>query len=104
MKPDLWPAATRLTLGPLIKLAVEEEWLPVQRPDGDLFASLDGEVGDAVVFLNHVRKMAVHPAASARDEIAPDFNDVAHMQPTFDVFEGIMTAVFGHLRDAVTAS
>jgi hypothetical protein len=100
----LWPSSgepSRWTLGQAIGLAVSAGWLPAQRPDGDLFASLDGDVGDALEFLNRVRAMAVHPAATARNEIAPDFGDVEHMRPTFEVFEGIMAAVFERLRDAV---
>lgn len=45
--------------------------------------------------------MAMHPAATARSDVGPDFGDVEHMKPTFEVFEGIMVAVFERLRDAV---
>lgn len=63
-----------------------------------------GEVGDAVRFLNRVRAMAVYPAAAARDEVAPDFTSTEHMQLTYEVFEGIMGAVFASLNEAVKAA
>lgn len=100
----LWPSTgepSRWTLGQSIELAIKAGWLPAQRPGGDLFASLDGDVGDAVEFLNRVRTMAVHPAAITRDAIAPDFGDVEHMKPTYEVFEGVMSAVFERLRCVV---
>ena len=66
-----------------------------------MFAPLLGDVGDAVGFLNRVRSFAVHPAAAGRDEIAPDFADVEHMQVTYEVFDGIMAGAFERLRDVV---
>jgi hypothetical protein len=100
----LWPSSgepSRWTLGQAIGLAVSAGWLPARRPDGDLFGALDGDVGDAVEFLNRLRAMAVHPVATTRSDIVPDFGDVEHMRPTFEVFEGIMAAVFERLRDVV---
>jgi hypothetical protein len=100
----LWPRTgepSKWTLGQSIELAVKAGWLPALRPGGDLLASLDGDVGDAVEFLNRVRALAVHPAASTRDSVAPDFGDVEHMKPTFEVCEGIMAAVFERLQGVV---
>lgn len=100
----LWPRnpnPTRWTLGQAFDLATDADWLPSQQTDGDSLASLGGDVGDAVRFLNDVRKMAVHPGAHARERITPDFSDVEHMRPTYEVFDGIAGAVFERLARAI---
>jgi hypothetical protein len=97
---EVWPSRedpTQWTLGDTIKLAKSAGWLPSRQPDADYMASLDGEVGDALKFLNRVRNMAVHPATHARESIRPDFHDMRHMQPTYEIFDGIMAAVFERL-------
>jgi hypothetical protein len=96
----IWPTRKdppQWTLGDAINLAKSTGWLPSRQPDGDFIASLDGEVGDAVKFLNRVRNMAVHPGAHARESIRPDFDDMRHMQPTYEIFDGIMADVFERL-------
>jgi hypothetical protein len=100
----LWPRngdPTRWTLGQAIDLAAAAGWLPSQQTDRDSLGSLGGDVGDAVRFLNDVRKMAVHPGAHAREEITPDFSDIEHMRPTYEVFDGIAAAVFERLARAI---
>jgi hypothetical protein len=45
--------------------------------------------------------MAVHPGARAREQITPDFVDVEHMRPTYEVFDGIAAAVFERLARVI---
>jgi hypothetical protein len=99
----LWPNGdpTRWTLGQAIDLATHAGWLPSQQTDRDSLASLGGDVGDAVRFLNDVRKMAVHPGAHAREQITPDFSDIEHMRPTYEAFDGVAGAVFQRLARTV---
>jgi len=85
---------TRWTFGQVIDLAAAADWLPSQQTDTDSIASLNGDVGDAARFLNDIRKMAVHPGAHAREQITPDFSDIEHMRPTYEVFDAIAAAVF----------
>jgi hypothetical protein len=92
---------TRWTLGQAIDLATAADWLPSQQTDTGSIASLGGHVGDAVKFLNDVRKMAVHPGAHVREPITPDFSDVEHMRPTYEVFDGIAAAIFERLARAI---
>ena len=69
----LWPsdgAPARWTLGQAIVLATTADWLPADS-HADSIASLAGDVGDAVTFLNDVRKVAVHAGADAREQITP---------------------------------
>ena len=109
LEPELpergpWPRTgdpTRWTLGQAIDLATAAGWLPSQQTDGDSLASLGGDVGDAVGFLNDIRRMAVHPGAHAREQITPDFSDVEQMRPTYEVFDGIAAAVFERLARAI---
>jgi hypothetical protein len=99
----LWPRddLTRWTLGEAIDLALGAGWLPSQRPGADFIASLDGDVGDAVKFVNHLRNMAIHPGAYARESMRPDFDDVQHMRLTYETFDGIMATVFERLSEVV---
>lgn len=70
----LWPPngdPTRWTLGQAIDLATAADWLPAERPDTDPIAWLAADVGDAVKFLNDIRKLAVHPGVHAREQVTP---------------------------------
>ena len=102
-RPDL----LRLELGRLIRLAIDQAWLPVATAideggtQADMFSSLEGDVGDAVRFLLDVRNMAVHPGRYIRSEVVPDFFDDEQMKQTFDLLAGITGAVFEKLHDAL---
>ncbi len=52
-------------------------------------------------FLVTVRNMVVHPGAYIRAEVRPDFTDINHMQPTYDILHGIAGEVFGRLAEAL---
>lgn len=102
----LWPRKRdplRWTLGEATCVAVDVGWLPVASGDteGDIFAPLRGEVGDAVGFLVRVRNMVVHPGAYVREEVRPDFDDEQHMRPTYDILHGIVAEVFERLGVAL---
>jgi hypothetical protein len=101
---EIWPTRKdpiQWTLGDAINLARSAGWLLSRKQDADYMALLDGEVGDAVKFLNQVRNMAVHPGAHARASGRPDFDDAQDMQPTYEIFDGIMAAVFDRLSGEI---
>jgi hypothetical protein len=102
---ELWPSRdpSRWTLGQAVELAIGAGWLPCGRPGEGLTGRLDGEVGDAIVFLVVVRNMATHPVSVMRHELAPDFADATHTRVTYEVCEGIMGAVFERLNAAIRA-
>lgn len=95
--PRLW------TLGQLIKFAKNEGWLPsvLSNDSRDLFEHLEGDVGDAVAWLDAVRNLATHAGAWLRlpEGLRPDFQSQAHMRPTFDILAGITSMV----RDRTSA-
>lgn len=100
----LWPRRadpTQWTVGDALHLATKAGWLPVQSQDARSTDALAGNVGDAMRFLIEVRNMAVHPGAHVREQRLPDFTNVEHMQPTYEVCEGIMAVVFEHLSNVV---
>lgn len=105
----LWPGGdpTAWGLHRLASLANRAGWLPSvlsDATDEDLFASLAGEVGDAVAFVRSVRNMAAHPGAYVRESMRPDFDDVEHMRPTYEIFNGIANKVFERLTEQVNIS
>ncbi len=92
----------RWTLEQAVKVAADAGWLASTGMDGDLTEQLNGEIGDAAWFMAAVRNLAVHPASlMRREETAPDFEDAAHMRATYEVFDGIMAAVFAQLNTAI---
>lgn len=109
----LWPRDPfKCTLGQLAKIARDAGWLPVQpaaitdgpareaRPshaEDDLFAFLDGQIGDAMKFVERVRNMMVHPGAFIRASERPDVTSETHMRPTCDLIEAILGQVFDYL-------
>ena len=102
-----WPAggtgelSTR-TLGGVVRFARQVGWLPSARsPEDDLFAALNGDVGDAVRILQQARNMATHPGRYVIEQVRPDFDDVEHMTPTYEMAKNIALAVLDKLRGAV---
>jgi hypothetical protein len=100
---ELWnkearPRLLRWELGRLIRLAIDQTWLPVETAidegssEHDLFASLGGDVGNAVRFLLDVRNMAVHPGRYVASEL---------VKQTFELLTGIAGAVFEKLHNAL---
>lgn len=69
--------------------------------EGDRFAALAGEVGDALAIVRWVRNMAIHPGAYVRESARPDFDDVDHMRQTFAIFDGIASEVFARLTTQI---
>jgi hypothetical protein len=67
----------------------------------DLFAGLDGEVGDAVGFVGRMRNMAVHPGALVREPVRPDLCDKQQMAQTYEIIDGIVALAFGCLANQV---
>lgn len=51
--------------------------------------------------MQSVRNMAAHPGAYVRGSVQPDFDDVEHMRPTYEIFEGIAHDLFGRLSAQV---
>ncbi len=101
-KQGIWPTVQdplRWQLGRATQLARDAGWLSASLPGSsdDLFEPLHGEVGDAVRFLVAVRNMVVHPGAYIRANVRPDFTDINHMRPTYDILHGIAGEVFGQL-------
>jgi hypothetical protein len=95
---------TRYTLGELVKVASAAGWLPRALDDPqDVFAPLAGDVGDALQFLLRVRNAAIHPGnfISTLADVGADFGDIEHMKPTYEIFNGIMDAVFAKLTEVV---
>lgn len=90
---------TRWSFGQLAEVGRKAGWLPsaASLPGGDIFASLDGQVGDAVRFANRLRNMIVHPGAYVREELKPDICDQQHMRLTYELADGILGRVFEHL-------
>jgi hypothetical protein len=105
----LWPSKQddplRWTLGTATQLARDAGWLATSLPTSpdDLFAPLQGQVGDAVHFLVAVRNMVVHPGVYVRAEVRPDFTDIDQMRPTYDILHGIAAQVFARLAEALRA-
>lgn len=92
------------TLGDLLDLAHSAGWTPrTLRKRADLFAVLDGGIGDAAQFLLRVRNAAVHPGNYVRTLGAyeADFQDPEHMKPTYDIFLGITDDVFRKLTEVL---
>lgn len=105
---------TRWTLGQLAGVARDAGWLPVQpatagheaegkpsepaQSSDDLFACLDGQIGDAMKFVEQLRNMIVHPGAFVRAPIRPDVSDEDHMRPTYDLIQSISDLVIERLH------
>jgi hypothetical protein len=103
---DLWPKAKGPPQGwefwLLVDVAKRARWLPSEGPHrGNLFESLNGEVGDAVLFVQHVRNMAAHPGRYVREPLRPDFDDLEHMEYTYEVIAGIAATVFERLSAVI---
>ena len=118
---DLWPPRrkdpTTLTLGQLGDMARKAGWLPTrpvtdgneaagaQPADGehgqDIFAALDGEVGDALRFVERVRNMIVHPGAYVREPDRPDTSNNEHMSRTYELIDGIIALILDHLTNQI---
>ena len=89
----------RWTLGRVATVARKAGWLPSVLPDtrGEIFANLDGQVGDAVRFVERLRNMIVHPGAYIREALRPDVGDEEHMRLTYQLIDGILAEVFDRL-------
>jgi hypothetical protein len=100
----LWPKRhpSSWTLGQAIKLATDADWLPAQSIESEEWS--DGALGIATQFLNTVRVIATHPAAVAREQVAPNYTEAAQMEPTYQTFESIMAAVFEELNRIISAT
>lgn len=90
---------TRWTLGQLAEVARRAGWLPSAHSgaQGEIFAHLDGEAGDALRFAERLRNMIVHPGAYIRETLRPDVNNEQHMQLTYQLIDGIVAEIFEHL-------
>lgn len=104
---EVWPRTLdplRWSLGDATQLARNAGWLATSLTHGsdDLFAPLQGEVGDAVRFLVAIRNMLVHPGVYVREDVRPDLADIDQMRPTYEILHGIAAQVFGRLSEALT--
>jgi hypothetical protein len=106
LEPELrdggwWPSKdpTRWTLGDLVHVARNAGVLPheLAAPQSDVFATLEGSIGDAALFLGRVRNMLIHPGAYSREPVRPDTAEPEHMRPTYAILSGISDQVFDHL-------
>ncbi|HVA73077.1 MAG TPA: hypothetical protein VNF71_00750 [Acidimicrobiales bacterium] len=98
----------RWTLEDLLDTARRARWLPMAamgpKDGNDLFESLDGEVGDAVKFVQAVRNMTAHPGRYVTEEVRPDFDNDEEMRITYEVIEGITRSAFERLHGVVESS
>ncbi len=62
-----------------------------------IFAVLDGEIGDALRFVERVRNMIVHPGAYIREPVRPGTSNNENMSRTYELIDGIIVLVFDHL-------
>jgi len=94
---------TRWMLGQLAEVARKAGWLPVDlsKTPGEIFTNLDGKIGDALRFVEHIRNMAVHPGAYVRETVRPALEDKQHMQLTYKLIDGIIAVVFEHLTTQI---
>ena len=92
---------TRWTLGQLANVARKAGWFPSVLPEapGEIFESLDGQIGDAFRFVERLRNMTVHPGAYVREELRPDLDEEQHMRLTYELIDGIIAVVFEHLTE-----
>ena len=45
--------------------------------------------------------MVVHPDACIRADVCPDFTDINHMRPTYDILHGLADEVIGKLAEVL---
>jgi hypothetical protein len=104
----IWPRRdpTGWTFGIAVSVAKKAGWLKVRgTADDGLLDGLAGDTGDAIRFVNGIRNMATHPGAAIRStEPRPNFDDVEHMKPTYEVAVGVAAAVFDELNRALVAA
>lgn len=86
----------------LIRVAVAMRWLPVTASlDGDEPVDmLDGEIGDAVRFVQYARNLTVHPGRHVHD--MPWLESLGRDEYT--IAYGVARGVFTHLHKERTAS
>jgi hypothetical protein len=113
---DLWHPPkddpTRWTLGELSNIARAAGWLATRLPAAsattpgvpaakgvteEIFDSLNGEIGDALKFVQRLRNMIVHPGAYVREPLRPHTGNDEHMRQTYELMDGILSHLFDRL-------
>lgn len=119
-KAGLWKPRkddpTRWTLGELATITRQAGWLPAQPPDTSddrtephqkattddtIFTPLDGQIGDAMKFVERLRNMIVHPGAYVREPLRPDLDHEEHMRQTYELIDGILAQVFDSMTSQI---
>lgn len=93
---------TKWTLGQLGDTARQAGWLPEQKPgtknNTDIFATLGGDAGGAMKFVERLRNMIVHPGAYLREPLRPDIDNEEHMRQTYELIDRILAVVYERLN------
>lgn len=110
LEPELraanyWPnekhAPQRWTMDVLLNLARRAQWLPSEFNQGqrrsDPVAALEGDVGDAVEFVQRMRNVLAHPGRHVADWSWLDVMDSEMMRPASETAHAILAVVLGHL-------